>query len=112
MRDHGALAYLSNFIPRVRWGLALLPRSGDPRLLCAMSTRDLPAMRGLTWIADDALRRWTRMGKAFDPWWERLKADQPVELGTLGFDLMAPVLQQTVRHSLDEHFTLRPADEA
>ena len=40
-----------------------------------------------------------------------LKADQPVELGTLGFDLMAPVLQQAVRHSLGEHFTLRRADD-
>ena len=112
VRDHGALAYLSNFIPRVRWGLALLPRSGDPRLLCAMSTRDLPAMRGLTWIADVRSGMGPEWAKAFDPWCERLKADQPVELGTLGFDLMAPVLQQTVRHSLGEHFTLRPADEA
>jgi len=49
--------------------------------------------------------------KAFDPWFERLKADQPVELGTLGFDLMAPVLQQAVRRSLGEHFTLRRADD-
>lgn len=112
VRDHGALAYLSNFIPRVRWGLALLPRSGDPRLLCAMSTRDLPAMRGLTWIADVRSGMGPEWAKAFDPWCERLKADQPVELGTLGFDLMAPVLQQTVRHSLGEHFTLRAADVA
>ena len=111
VRDHGALAYLSNFIPRVRWGMALLPRSGDPRLLCAMSTRDLPAMRGLTWIADVRSGMGPEWVKAFDPWCERLKADQPVELGTLGFDLMAPVLQQAVRHSLGEHFTLRRADD-
>ena len=52
VREHAALAFLSSFIPRVRWGMALLPRTGDARLLCAMSTRDLPAMRTLTWIAD------------------------------------------------------------
>ncbi len=63
VRDHAALAYLSNFIPRVRWGMALLPRSGDARLLCAMSTRDLPAMRTLTWIADVPLRNGAGMGK-------------------------------------------------
>ena len=57
VREHAALAYLSNFIPRVRWGMALLPRSGDPRLLCAMSTRDLPAMRTLTWIAERGYER-------------------------------------------------------
>jgi Xaa-Pro aminopeptidase len=111
VRDHGALAYLSNFIPRVRWGMALLPCSGDPRLLCAMSTRDLPAMRGLTWIADVRSGMGPEWAKAFDPWCEHLKADQPLELGTLGFDLMAPVLQQAVRHSLGEHFTLRAADD-
>jgi len=25
VREHGGLAYLTNFIPRVRWGMALLP---------------------------------------------------------------------------------------
>jgi Xaa-Pro aminopeptidase len=111
VRDHAALAYLSNFIPRVRWGMALLPRSGEPRLLCAMSTRDLPAMRGLTWIADVRSGMGPEWGKAFDPWCERLKSNQPVELDTLGFDLMAPVLHQAVRRSLGEHFTLRRADD-
>jgi Xaa-Pro aminopeptidase len=111
VRDHGALAYLSNFIPRVRWGMALLPRSGEPRLLCAMSTRDLPAMRGLTWIADVRSGMGPEWAKAFDPWCERLKSDQRVELGTLGFDLMAPLLHQAVRRSLGEHFTLRRADD-
>ena len=70
VRDHSALAYLSNFIPRVRWGMALLPRSGDPRLLCAMSTRDLPAMRGLTWITDVRSGMGPEWPKAFDPWCE------------------------------------------
>ena len=111
VRDHAALAYLSNFIPRVRWGMALLPRSGDPRLICAMSTRDLPAMRGLTWIADVRSGMRPEWQKAFDPWCEQLNADRPGELGTLGFDLMAPVLHEAVRRSLGEHFTLRPADD-
>ena len=32
VREHAALAFLSSFIPRVRWGMALLPRTGDARL--------------------------------------------------------------------------------
>lgn len=111
VRDHGALAYLSNFIPRVRWGMALLPGRGEPRLLCAMSTRDLPAMRGLTWIADVRSGMGPEWAKAFDPWFERLKGDQPVELGTLGFDLMAPFLREAVRRSLGGQFTLQRADD-
>jgi len=111
VREHAALAYLSNFIPRVRWGMALLPRSGEARLLCAMSTRDLPAMRTLTWIADVRSGMGPEWEKSFDPWFEPLKTERTVELGTLGFDIMAPVLQQSVQRSLGERFVLRRADD-
>jgi Xaa-Pro aminopeptidase len=110
VREHAALAYLSNFIPRVRWGMALLPRDGDARLLCAMSTRDLPAMRTLTWIADVRSGMGPEWDKAFDPWFERFHGD-PAQFGTLGFDLMAPVLHDAVRRSLGERFVLRRADD-
>jgi Xaa-Pro aminopeptidase len=115
VREHAALAYLSNFIPRVRWGMALLPRSGDARLLCAMSTRDLPAMRTLTWIADVRSGMGPEWEKAFDPWFEQFKGewamDRDMDLGTLGFDLMAPVLNDAVLRSLDGRFSLRRADD-
>jgi Xaa-Pro aminopeptidase len=111
VREHAALAYLSNFIPRVRWGMALLPRSGDARLLCAMSTRDLPAMRTLTWIADVRSGMGPEWEKSFDPWLEPLKTERAVELGTIGFDTMAPVLHQSVRSSLGERFVLQRADD-
>jgi Xaa-Pro aminopeptidase len=112
VREHAALAYLSNFIPRVRWGMALLPRSGEPRLLCAMSTRDLPAMRTLTWIADVRSGMGAEWEKAFDPWFAGFKGEEAVELGTLGFDIVAPLLQRGVRRSLGERFSLRRADDA
>src|SRR5580704_2287661 len=99
VREHAALAYLSNFIPRVRWGMALLPRSGDALLLCAMSTRDLPAMRTLTWIADVRSGMGPEWERSFDPWIESLKSERRAELGTLGFDIMAPVLHQSVQRS-------------
>ncbi len=112
VREHAALAYLSNFIPRVRWGMALLPGSGEARLLCAMSTRDLPAMRTLTWIADVRSGMGAEWEKAFDPWFVGFKGGKAVELGTLGFDIMAPPLHQSVRRSLGERFSLRRADDA
>jgi Xaa-Pro aminopeptidase len=111
VREHAALAFLSSFIPRVRWGMALLPRSGDARLLCAMSTRDLPAMRTLTWIADVRSGMGPEWVKAFDPWLERFTGDQVQKLGTIGFDMMAPVLYATVRRSLGERFALQRADD-
>jgi Xaa-Pro aminopeptidase len=111
VREHAALAFLTSFIPRVRWGMALLPRTGDARLLCAMSTRDLPAMRTLTWIADVRSGMGPEWEKAFDPWVESIKGDQAQNLGTIGFDIMAPVLQASVRRSLGERFALQRADD-
>jgi Xaa-Pro aminopeptidase len=111
VREHAALAFLTSFIPRVRWGMALLPRTGDARLLCAMSTRDLPAMRTLTWIADVRSGMGPEWEKAFDPWVERFKGDQAQKLGTLGFDIMAPVLYAAVRGSLGDRFALQRADD-
>jgi Xaa-Pro aminopeptidase len=108
-REHAALAYLSNFIPRMRWGMALLPRAGEPRLLCSMSTRDLPAMRTMTWIPD--VHSGWEFEKAFDPWLDRLKGERTVELGTIGFGLMAPVLGEQVRRSLGDRFSLQRADD-
>jgi len=111
VREHAALAFLSSFIPRVRWGMALLPRTGDARLLCAMSTRDLPAMRTLTWIADVRSGMGPEWVNAFDPWVGRFKGDQAQKLGTIGFDIMAPVLYAAVRRSLGERFALQRADD-
>jgi len=111
VREHAALAFLTSFIPRVRWGMALLPRTGDARLLCAMSTRDLPAMRTLTWIADVRSGMGPEWVNAFDPWLERFKADQAQKLGSIGVDIMAPVLHAAVRRSLGERFALQRADD-
>ena len=112
VREHAALAYLSNFIPRVRWGMALLPREGEPGLICAMSTRDLPAMRTLTWIADVRSGMGPEWDKAFDPWFGRFAGEAaPRQLGTLGFDLIAPVLHDAVRRSFGDRFVLQRGED-
>jgi Xaa-Pro aminopeptidase len=107
-REHTALAYLSNFIPRMRWGMALVPRHGESRLLCSMSTRDLPAMRTMTCIAD--VHSGWEWDNAFTPWFARFKGESTVNLGTIGFDLMTPALQESVRRSIGERFALHRAD--
>jgi Xaa-Pro aminopeptidase len=111
VREHAALAFLTSFIPRVRWGMALLPRTGEARLLGAMSTRDLPAMRTLTWVTDVRSGMGPEWEKSFDPWIASLKGDQAAKLGTLGFDIMAPVLHAAVRRSLGDRFALQRADD-
>jgi len=108
--EHSALAFFSNFVPRLRWGMALLPRQGEARLLASMSSRDVPAMKLMTWIPD-LVSGWN-WESAFDPWLARLSADQPIDIGTVGFDLMRPTLFQSIERSLGDRFRLQEQDAA
>jgi Xaa-Pro aminopeptidase len=49
---YGHVAYFSNFLPRTRSALALVPQRGDPAILVAVGPRDIPAAKTLTWIED------------------------------------------------------------
>jgi Xaa-Pro aminopeptidase len=106
--EHSALAWFSNFAPRLRWGMALMPREGEPRLLISMSSRDVPAMKLMTWIPD-VLSGWT-WDSAFNPWLTRLQAEHPIALGTVGFDLMRQPLFRSLEKSLGNRFRLQAAD--
>jgi Xaa-Pro aminopeptidase len=106
-QEHSQLAYFTNFIPRHRWALALLPRQGDARLLVSMSSRDMPAQRLMTWIPD-VLSAWT-WESVFDPWLAGLGADA-ADIGTVGFDLMRPPLLGSLEKSLGNRFRLVGAD--
>jgi Xaa-Pro aminopeptidase len=107
-REHSDLAYFTNFIPRHRWALALLPRRGDPRLLVSMSSRDMPAQRLMTWIPD-VMSAWT-WDSVFDPWLAGLGAEAPQNIGTVRFDLMRPPLMASLEKSLGNRFRLFAAD--
>ncbi len=105
---HSALAYFTNFIPRTRWALALLPRTGEPRLLASMSSRDIPAMRQLTWIAD--VRSAWEWESGFESWLASVSSAEPVDLGALGFEAMPLSLLRSVEKTLGDRFRLQVAD--
>jgi Xaa-Pro aminopeptidase len=108
MTEHSALAYFSNFTPRLRWGMALFPRNGEPRLLVSMSPRDIPAMRLMTWIAD--VHSGWNWQSVFDPWLAKLDAEGAADIGTVGFDMMRPPLFESLQKSLGNRFGLQEAD--
>jgi Xaa-Pro aminopeptidase len=110
MTEHAALGYFSNFTPRLRWGMALLPRKGEPRLLVSMSPRDLPAMRLMTWIAD--VHSGWNWQSAFDPWLAKLDAEGAADIGTVGFDMMRSPLFASLQNSLGNQFHLVESDAA
>jgi len=107
-REHSELAYFTNFIPRHRWALALLPRQGEARLLVSMSSRDMPAQRLMTWIPE-VMSAWT-WESAFDPWLAGLGRDAAADIGTVRFELMRPPLMAALEKSLGNRFRLIAAD--
>ena len=58
---HGPVVYATNFMPRVRSALALIPREGDPVLLANISTRDIPAAKTITFV--DEIRAFGKISK-------------------------------------------------
>jgi Xaa-Pro aminopeptidase len=106
-REHGDLAYYTNFIPRLRWAMALVPRHGEPRLLVSMSARDMPAMKLMTWIGD-VRTGWDWAG-GFDTWLAALQSEGEAALGTLGFNFISVDLHRAVERSLGNHIRLDDA---
>jgi Xaa-Pro aminopeptidase len=105
-REHQALAYFSNFIPRMRWAMALFPAQGAPRLLASMSSRDIPAMRTMTWVGD-VKSGWE--WKWFDSFVEGLGPSG--RIGTIGLDDMTPLLLAQVEKTTTGHFDLFNCDD-
>ncbi len=48
----GDLCYLTNYFPKVRGGIAVVPRDGAVSLLLNIGSRDVPFAKTLTWVED------------------------------------------------------------
>src|SRR5262245_19988058 len=46
------LCYLTNYFPKVRGGIAVVPRAGAISLLLNIGSRDVPFAKTLTWVDD------------------------------------------------------------
>lgn len=64
--EHGALAYLTHFTPKLEPSLAFIPRNGAPILFFGGGPNMIGAARPLTWVTD--LRPMRNMGKAAADW--------------------------------------------
>ena len=50
--SYADLCYLTNYFPKVRGGIALVPRDGAISLLLNIGSRDVPFAKTLTWVED------------------------------------------------------------
>ncbi len=48
----GDLCYLTNYFPKVRGGIGVVPREGPVSLLLNIGSRDVPFAKSLTWVED------------------------------------------------------------
>ena len=46
------LCYLTNYFPKVRGGIAVVPRAGEISMLLNIGSRDVPFAKTLTWVDD------------------------------------------------------------
>lgn len=109
--EHQALGFLTNFIPRLRWAIAMLPRDGAPRILLSVGQRDVPYMGAMTWI-DDVHTGWT-WEASFDPWFDEFCAreDGTVKIGLLGKDEMRSDFLANLENSTSGRGAFERGDE-
>ena len=50
--SYADLCYLTNYFPKVRGGIGVIPRNGPVSLLLNIGSRDIPFAKTLTWIED------------------------------------------------------------
>jgi Xaa-Pro aminopeptidase len=50
--SYADLCYLTNYFPKVRGGLAVIPQSGRLAVLLNIGSRDVPFAKSLTWVED------------------------------------------------------------
>lgn len=88
VQRHGHIAFVSNFLPRVRSALVFVPRAGAPVLLANIGLRDVPAAKTMTWIDD--IRPFGRLPKDLIGLIEQ-QGLKSARLGTCGFDVSLPI---------------------
>lgn len=97
---YGSIAYVSNFLPRTRSAMALVPRQGEPVLLTSVGLRDIPAAKALTWIED--VRPFTNLPKTATALIEE-RGLTSARIGLVGLDESMPITEwQAIEQALPD----------
>jgi Xaa-Pro aminopeptidase len=107
----GLLAWLTNFCPRLRWALCLIGLEGEPQLLVAASTRDLPATRKLTWC--QSVDVYGHAAKLLPEWGDSLRSvgvsSGPARIAVHDMSRMRNAVCKTIEKTLGGNAELRDA---
>lgn len=106
--EHGALAYLTGFTPKLGPAYALIPRSGPVRLLPSGSGTMLPSARRLTWVED--LQPYSDIATPLGAFLADLAPGGDIRLGLWGEAAMTQRGYDAVMTAVVPHATLLPMD--
>jgi Xaa-Pro aminopeptidase len=85
--DHGALAYLTGFVPKLGPAFALVPWEGPVRILASGGPGMIASARLLTWIED--VRPLGNLQNTLNEWLADMVRDGQAVLGLWGGNIMA-----------------------
>lgn len=85
--DHGALAYLTGFVPKLGPAFALVPRDGPIRILASGGAGMMSSAKLLTWVED--VRPLGNLQATLNDWLGENNRDGRAALGLWGGNIMA-----------------------
>jgi Xaa-Pro aminopeptidase len=85
--EHGALAYLTGFVPKLGPAFALVPRDGPIRILASGGPGMIGSAKLLTWVED--VRPLSNLRNTLSEWFGEIDRDGRAVLGLWGGDMMA-----------------------
>jgi Xaa-Pro aminopeptidase len=85
--EHGAIAYLTGFVPKLGPALALVPRDGPVRILASGGVGMIRSAKLLTWVED--VRPLSNLRNAMSEWLGQMNLDCQGVLGLWGGRVMA-----------------------
>jgi Xaa-Pro aminopeptidase len=103
------VTYLTNYYPISRWCLVFVGLEGEPRLLVAGGTRDIPAAIDQSNLAE--IFSYGDTDKLLPEWITGLRGSDRVRLASYGFGTMRPPVYRTVASAVEPIADLEPADD-
>jgi Xaa-Pro aminopeptidase len=85
--EHGALAYLTGFTPKLGPAFALVPREGPLRILASGGAGMMSSAKRLTWVED--VRPIDNLRNALSEWLTEFSGGSPAVLGLWGTNAIA-----------------------
>jgi Xaa-Pro aminopeptidase len=108
--EHGGLAYLTGFTPKLGPAFALISPTGAPRLLPSGSGTMLPSAKRLTWIED--LQPYSDIAKPLGAFLAEIAPAGSVNLALWGEEAMTQRGYDAVVAAVAPHGSLLPMDDA